>query len=630
MLHKIKERKMSQKRFRFIFSIYFVIFGIAITLFSAFIGYKMQMVSIDENIEKNAQEIAYIKKNITLKPIMEKMDMLVHALSHNQSLKTAIKEPKIVNRTEIENLFLTIAMTDQQIMQVRFLDEKGMEIVRVDRLNTLDTPFVVSENKLQYKGNRNYFEKMKTSPKNNIWYSKIDLNIENEKVEIPFKPTIRIAKALYEKEIFKGIVIVNVMANEILNSISKSTGFDHFIIDKEGYFILHPNEQYSFSKYTNSNRKIYDDFPLDASNILKGNAKGEEFYAFELNDIINNEDRAILVLKPKSDYMDILVQNNIKTTIYVLLLSILISIPLAMYASIIPSQLQKALLNSNTELKRFAEIIDKYVITATTKKNSIITSISQAFVKASGYKKEELLGQKMNMVKHEDTPKELFVDLWSHIEQGKQWFSPIKNKKKDGTPYWLEQNIIPIKDEKGEVVSYMSVGVDITAKKELEKLSITDKLTNIYNRRKLDEELNSEFVRAQRYQHPLSLLLMDIDFFKKINDTYGHQTGDYVLQTLAKVLKQNIRSSDIVGRYGGEEFMVIVPDTKIDEAWQLAEKLRQSVEQFSFDEVNKVTISIGVSQLNMQDNRSEEIIKRADEALYKAKEEGRNCCIRGI
>lgn len=246
---------------------------------------------------------------------------------------------------------------------------------------------MVSENKLQYKGNRNYFEKMKTSPKNNIWYSKIDLNIENEKVEIPFKPTIRIAKALYEKEIFKGIVIVNVMANEILNSISKSTGFDHFIIDKEGYFILHPNEQYSFSKYTNSNRKIYDDFPLDASNILKGNAKGEEFYAFELNDIIDNEDRAILVLKPKSDYMDILVQNNIKTTIYVLLLSILISIPLAMYASIVPSQLQKALLNSNTELKRFAEIIDKYVITATTKKNSIITSISQAFVKASGYKR---------------------------------------------------------------------------------------------------------------------------------------------------------------------------------------------------------------------------------------------------
>lgn len=620
---------MSQKRFRFIFSIYFIIFGVAITLFSAFIGYKLQMVSIDENIEKNAQEIAYIKKSITLKPIIEKMDMLVHALSHNKSLKSAIKKPKIENKKDLENLFLTIAMTDQQIMQVRYIDENGMEIIRVDRLNILDMPFIVEENKLQNKRNRNYFDEIKNRPKNVIWYSRIDLNIENGKIEVPFKPTIRVATALYDNDNFKGMVIVNLMANEILNSISKSTGFEHFIVDKEGYFILHPNEQYSFSKYTNTNRKIYDDFPHDASSILKGNTKGEEFYAFELNDIIDNEDKAILVLKPKSDYMNILVQNNIKTTIYVLLLSILISVPLAMYASIIPSQLQKALLNSNAELKRFAEIIDKYVITATTKKNSIITSISQAFVKASGYKKEELLGQKMNMVKHEDTPKELFVDLWSHIEQGKQWFSPIKNKKKDGTAYWLEQNIIPIKDEKGEVVSYMSVGVDITAKKELEKLSITDKLTNIFNRRKLDEELKSEFDRAVRYRHPLSLLLMDIDYFKKVNDTYGHQVGDYVLQTLAKILKQNIRNSDIVGRYGGEEFMVIAPETNAEEALRLAEKLRQSVEQFTFNDVNKVTISIGVSELKKEGN-PDEMIKTADEALYKAKEQGRNCCIKGI
>jgi diguanylate cyclase (GGDEF)-like protein/PAS domain S-box-containing protein len=622
------EYHMSQKRFRFMFSIYFIIFGIAITLFSAFIGYKLQMVSIDENMEKNAQEIAYIKKNITLTPLVEKVNMLVLALAKNNSLDAYIKNSNAVEKKNLENLFLTIAMTDQKIMQVRYIDEKGMEIIRVDRLNSLDKPFIIEENKLQDKSSRNYFSAIKNMPKNTIWHSEIDLNIENGKIEVPFKPTMRVGSPLYDKETFKGMVIVNLLATEMLSSISKSTGFEHFVIDKEGNFILHPNEQYSFSKYTNSNRKIYDDFPLDASNIIKGDFKGEEFYAFSLSEILKNEDKAILVLKPKSSYLNALATANTKTTFYVLLLSILISIPLAMYASIVPSKLQKALISSNDELKRFAEIIDKYVITATTKKNSIITSISQAFVKVSGYEKEELLGKKINLLKHEDTPKEVYTDLWRTIEEGKKWFGLIKNKKKDETPYWLEQNIIPLKNEQGEIVSYMSVGVDITAQKELERISITDKLTNIFNRRKLDEELASEYVRAVRYEQNLSVLLMDIDYFKKVNDTYGHQTGDYVLQTLAKILKQNVRNSDILGRYGGEEFMIICPQTNENEALLLAEKLRSSVEAFVFDEVNNITISIGISQLSAQSN-AKEMVKIADKALYEAKAKGRNCCVIG-
>lgn len=626
MKYKIRGIIMSQKKFRFMFSIYFIIFGMAITVFSAFIGYKLQMVSIDENMEKNAQEIAYIKKSISLKPIVDKIDMLVMALGQNQSLKDYLTTSNQNDKKELQHLFLTIAMIDQQIMQVRFINEKGFEEIRIDRLNYNDQPFIVAEEKLQDKSTRNYFTTVKNKPQESIWHSNIDLNIENGKVEVPFKPTIRSATPLFVEGDFKGMIIVNLMANEILNSISKSTGFEHFVIDKEGYFILHPNEQYSFSKYTNSNRKIYDDFPLDASNILKGDSKGEEFYAFPLFDILDNEDQAILVLKPKSAYMNVLVENNITTTIYVLLLSILMSIPLAMYASIVPSKLQKALINSNDELKRFAEIIDKYVITATTKKNSIITSISQAFVKVSGHEKEELIGRKINIVKHEDTPKEVYTDLWKTIEDGSKWFGLIKNKKKDGTTYWLEQNIIPLKNEQGEIVSYMSVGVDVTAQKELERLSITDKLTDIFNRRKLDEELKNEFERAMRYQQNLSILLMDIDYFKKVNDRYGHQTGDYVLQTLAQILKEHIRNSDILGRYGGEEFMIICPQTNEQEALLLAEKLRKGVETFEFNEVKKITISVGVAEVKIGCD-AEETVKKADKALYKAKEQGRNCCV---
>lgn len=619
---------MTQKRFRFMFSIYFIVFGIAITLFSSFIGYKLHMISIDENVEQNAQEIAHIKKEITLTPLVDKMEMLLIALAKNRTLMDYIKNPHEEKKKRLSHLFLTVAMTDSYIMQVRYIDENGREDIRVNRNNTFDIPFIEEEKNLQNKSQRNYFTEVKNRHKNTIWYSSMDLNIENGEVEIPYKPTIRLATPMYVQNEFKGLVIINLLASEVLNAITQSTGFEHYVIDKEGYYILHPNKEHNFSKYTNSKRKIYDDFPQEASKILGNQYKGESFFAFTLSDIIDNDDEALLVLKPKNDYKEDLINSNINTTIFVLVLSILISIPLALYASSIPSKLQKALWLTNNELQRFAEIIDKFVITATTTKEGLITSASQAFVKACGYKKEELINQKMSMIKHEDTPKKLFEELWKTIQAGKRWFSPIKNRRKDGVAYWLEQNIIPIENEKGEITSYMSVGVDITAKKELERVSITDKLTNLYNRRKLDIELNKEIERAIRYKQKFSVMLMDIDFFKKVNDTYGHQVGDYVLQTFANILKKNIRNSDILGRYGGEEFMIISPQTKQDEALILAEKLRKNVEESFFDEVKHITMSVGIASWQGEQT-AQDLLKIADEALYVAKQEGRNRCVIG-
>ncbi|WP_419770737.1 MAG: diguanylate cyclase [Candidatus Marinarcus sp.] len=617
---------MSQKKFRFMFSIYFIIFGIVITLFSSLIGYKLQMIGVDENVEKSAQEIAYIKKTISLKQVVDKMDMLVVALASNKSLIEYIKHPDKQKEENLINLFFAITMTDKYIMQTRFLDENGFERVRIDRLNMQDTPFVVEKAKLQDKSKRDYFLTIKNLKSDQIWHSKLDLNIENGKVEVPFRPTIRVAKALFVDNHFKGAVIINILATELLDSVRKSTVFEHYIVDKDGYFILHPEDKYSWSKYTNSSRRIYDDFPTQASAILNGESRGEDFYAFSLNDILNNTDKAIFVLKPKAEYRYSLVMANIKTTIFVLLLSILISIPLALYASLVPSKLQKALVNSNSELKRFAEIIDNYVLTITTKKSSIITSVSKAFLRSCGYSKEEVIGQKMSMFRHRDTPEEHFVKLWNSLEKGEKWFSLVKNQKKDGTFYWYEQNIIPIEDEEGNVHSYMSIGTDVTAKKELEKLSVTDKLTGLYNRRQLDTVMVTEIERANRYKKSLSLLIIDIDFFKKVNDVYGHQVGDETLIALAKILSDNVRLSDIVGRFGGEEFLIILPETNISEAQLLAEKLRLAVEKYEFHRIGHATISIGVAQYELTTSE-ETLIYQADSALYKAKANGRNCVV---
>lgn len=159
---------------------------------------------------------------------------------------------------------------------------------------------------------------------------------------------------------------------------------------------------------------------------------------------------------------------------------------------------------------------------------------------------------------------------------------------------------------------------------KLLELSTTDKLTGLYNRQKTDEILIEEKKKVHRYPaYSCSVMMIDVDFFKAVNDTQGHQTGDKVLQALAEVLKNNVRSIDIVGRWGGEEFIVILPHTNMDEAVSVAENLRHKVEKYPFIDSNSVTISIGIGEFLSADS-VHECIGRIDSALYEAKANGRN------
>jgi len=157
----------------------------------------------------------------------------------------------------------------------------------------------------------------------------------------------------------------------------------------------------------------------------------------------------------------------------------------------------------------------------------------------------------------------------------------------------------------------------------LETLSVTDTLTGLYNRVKTDSAIQEQIDRFDRYATPFSVLLLDIDRFKQINDTYGHQVGDAVLVLLAELLGREIRKTDIAGRWGGEEFMVVLPETWLSGALGTAEKIRQSVEADQYDRSYQVTVSIGVAQMLPSDNFTT-LIKRADDALYRAKKSGRN------
>ena len=140
---------------------------------------------------------------------------------------------------------------------------------------------------------------------------------------------------------------------------------------------------------------------------------------------------------------------------------------------------------------------------------------------------------------------------------------------------------------------------------------------------KLDQSLKMETKRFERYGRPVSIILMDIDYFKKINDTYGHQAGDEVLKTVSAILTDNLRQIDVIGRWGGEEFLIICPETDLECACGIAEKLRKTVESHDFGLDIAVTCSFGAAAIASNENDSD-FIQKADDALYMAKENGRN------
>lgn len=207
-----------------------------------------------------------------------------------------------------------------------------------------------------------------------------------------------------------------------------------------------------------------------------------------------------MILKTKKNYQKEMLQEKLNTAIIVFSLTIFLSLIMALFVSKTPAELQKRLLKAYEKLDEFTSILNKYVITAKTKPDSTILEVSDAFERVSGYSRAELIGSNMSIIKNPQRDNKVIKQLWENILNKKIWIGNIKNKKKTGEEYWLEQTIIPKLDENKQLDSFLAISIDITAKMELEMIASIDKLTNIYNRRMLDEFLKVEIEMANRHQ----------------------------------------------------------------------------------------------------------------------------------
>lgn len=268
--------------------------------------------------------------------------------------------------------------------------------------------------------------------------------------------------------------------------------------------------------------------------------------------------------------------------------------------------------------------------------NHKIAYANDAFEEVYGWTKNELIGGIIDFVPSEEVGPTM--EAWRRTLSGERVFLETRRVTKEGRLLNIQIRTAILKDQDGNHSASIVIHRDVTELKQAElerkqlisrlnKLATIDSLTGANNRRHFLEMARSEFSRARRYKNPFSILMIDIDFFKSINDSYGHHVGDRVLRTMAQQCIAHLRENDIFGRIGGEEFGAVLVETKKKNATEIAERLRHGIETINVGAKKgliHISISIGLTSLRKDDDNLDMVVKRADKALYQAKENGRN------
>lgn len=262
-----------------------------------------------------------------------------------------------------------------------------------------------------------------------------------------------------------------------------------------------------------------------------------------------------------------------------------------------------------------------------------IVYVNRAFTRLTGYTFDEAVGNTPRMLQGPETDPAALAEIRRYLEARTPCRIKVKNYAKDGQSYWLELIIYPLRDDTGKVTHFAAVQRDITeqelALQVLRRLADSDPLTGVLNRRSFRDSLDLEWARFRRAGHRYAVATVDLDTFKEVNDSRGHEFGDRVLKEVVGYLRRMVRTQDVIGRIGGDEFAVLMPDTVLAAALASVERLRAGIALLKVDDAGagfRLTVSIGVSEVRPGDSAFTDVLERSDKALFAAKAAGRNCC----
>lgn len=579
-------------------------------------------------------------------------------LANNESLERYFEEESEQNLQIVAERFKNFSRDKKIYPQVRYFNNDGHEVVRVNMERLL--PQIVPEGELQDKSKRYYFRKTMEQAWGEVFVSPLDLNIENGEVYQPFSPVIRVGSPVVDRYgQKKGIVLLNCNAEEILDRYSDAfpdKDVSRFsFLNKDGYWLRSgtPEDEWGFmfgNEVTLKSRLpelwekvrtenvgqirlangLYTYITIYAEDEVRrsANFSGDNgLFA----DHSHEEDKVVwhLILHIPDEELSFLFFIRTYSHLFWLF-------PLLLCA-IIAGTLHLAIIRANKGINaRTLRLLSTgleqspaaVVITGI---DGSIEYVNPKFAEMSGYDSSDVLGENPRIFKSGTTSDDTYKDLWETVLQGGVWEGSFENKRENDTSYFVSASISPIYNKNGAITNFIGIQEDVTEKKrmqeELEKLATTDALTGVSNRSHFLACFEHEIRRTIRYQHAMTILSFDLDFFKNVNDTYGHHGGDLALMAFTEVVKKELRDSDFFGRLGGEEFSAVLVQTDETGAVLLAERLRQAVEQLKVScdgRIIQITVSIGVAEWSADDKDTEDLLKRADRALYAAKNGGRN------
>ncbi|KDR56042.1 EAL domain-containing protein [Arthrospira platensis] len=284
------------------------------------------------------------------------------------------------------------------------------------------------------------------------------------------------------------------------------------------------------------------------------------------------------------------------------------------------------------QLKMFSRACDQSPVSIViTDSEGDIQYVNPKFEEITGYKAAEVMGQNPRILKSGYTTEPEYDVLWKQITSGKQWSGEFHNKRKNGELFWEHASICPMRDEEGYITHFIAVKEDITQQKHNEEIlahqANYDALTDLPNRTLIFERLRQAIIQAQVNHSNVAVMFIDLDHFKNINDTLGHELGDFLLKEAGMRLKGCLRTTDTVGRLGGDEFLVIIPnlDDLIQAEYIATQVLGVLGEPFNLcGEEAFISASIGIASYPQDGNNASTLVRNADTGMYAAKQEGRN------
>lgn len=587
---------------------------------------KKKAVVVDKIQNESIQQLTYTHHEFN--ELSNRIANTLDLVSKSRPLYDYFLYPSNRVQRAVEFSWLRLMQAEKFFSRLELVDENGESLF----LFTYDSKAGKATKRITDESSVNelLLERLVTLPEGRIFSEGVVLNrkLANSGV---YKPIMQIFIPIDVAGLRKGYVLAELSDTSIVNVVkfSPTLSISPSMINQDGYYLLTDKSEEVFGHLVNgrADKTLKVEEPelwsmiseiQEGSTYLNGNIYS--FYRFSIDKSDPNKDAYFLLCYPASEldalFYDLQIEITEEAMIIFLLLGLIV-IPFGM--------LLTSWDRSNLESQLAKSALEGMSAVVITDKHRRIIKVNTAFTSICGFSSTDIMGKStFDVLTSSCEQSQKRIDNWKQVEELGAWQGELDVLSKNQEELSLLVRIQSVKNKRKEIQYYIISYIDITQRKLLEKelryLSEKDSLSDCWNRRKFEFELENQTLLTKRYYpvHQCCLIIFDIDFFKRINDTQGHEVGDEVIRLVASLLKNGSRETDFVARIGGEEFAIIMPHTELKDAIMVVNRLRVAVSQI---DKYKVTISGGLTDIGLS---SERAYKCADLALYESKANGRN------